>query len=63
MTDLMIEVINSQARRVPIGVEFTNINSNTTLNDYEDHGSDSDSDFEDDDKLYETSDNSTLGLR
>ena len=62
MTDLMIKVINSQARREPAGVEFTNIDSNTTLNDYEDRGSDSDSDFEDDDKSYETSDDSTLDL-
>ena len=29
MTDLMIKVINSQARREPIGVEFTNIDSNS----------------------------------
>ena len=41
-------------------MEFTNIDSNTTLNDYEDRGSDSDSNFEDDDKSYKTSDDSTL---
>ena len=60
MTDLMIKVINSQARREPVGVEFTNIGIDTTLNDYEDRGSDSESDFEDDDQSYETSDNSIL---
>ena len=43
MTDLMIKVINSQASREPAGVEFTNINSNTTLDDYEARGNDSDS--------------------
>ena len=60
MTDLMIEVINSQESREPAGVEFTNIDSNTTLDDYEARGDDSGSDFEDDDKSYETSDDSTL---
>lgn len=60
MTNLMIKVINSQASREPAGVEFTNIDSNTTLDDYEALGNDADSDFEDDDKSYETSDDSTL---
>ena len=46
----MVDIINSQEKRKPAGVEFTNIDSNITLNDYEDHGSDSDSDFEDDNK-------------
>ena len=43
-------------------MEFTNIDSNTTLNDYEACGNDSgsDSNFEDDDKSYEISDDSTL---
>ena len=41
-------------------MEFTNIDSNTTLDDYEARGNDSDSDFEDDNKLYETSNDSTL---
>ena len=58
--DLMIKDINCQATRDPAGVEFTNIDSHTTLDDYEARGSDSDSDFEDDDKSYETSDDSTL---
>ena len=62
MTDLMIKTINSQASRekAPTGVEFTDINCNTTLDDYEIRGDDSDSDFEDDDRSYETSDDSTL---
>ena len=60
MTDLMVKVINCQARREPAGVEFTNIDSNTTLDDYEARGNDSDSDFEEDNKSYETSNDSTL---
>ena len=60
MTDLMIDLINKQAREKQKGLEFTDINNNTTVNDYEEHGSDSDSDFEDDDKSYETSDDLTL---
>ena len=60
MTDLVIKTINSQADREPTGVEFADINCNTTLDDYEIRGDDSDSDFEDDDKSYETSDDSTL---
>ena len=35
MTDLVIKIINSQASREPAGVEFTDINCNTTLDDYE----------------------------
>ena len=60
MTGLMIKVINSQASREPAGVELSNIDSNTTLDDYDARGNDSDSDFEDNDKSYETSDDSTL---
>ena len=60
MTDLMIKVINSQASREPAGVEFSNIDKSTTLDDYEARGNDSDSDFEDDNKSYEISDDSTL---
>ena len=41
-------------------MEFANIDMKTTVNGYEEHGNDSDSDFEDDDKLYETSDDSTI---
>ena len=48
----MIKVINSQASREPADVEFSNIGRNTTLDDYEACGNDSDSDFEDDDKSY-----------
>ena len=32
----------------------------TIVNDYKERGNDSNSDFEDDDKLYETSDNSIV---
>ena len=60
MTDLMVHFINGQAKGEPAGVEFTNININTTLNECEERGSDSDSDFEDGDKSHETSDDSTL---
>ena len=60
MTDLMVDLINSQAKREPAGVEFTNINNNTTVNNYQERGSDSNSDFEDDVKLYETSNVITL---
>ena len=60
MTVLMMGFTNSQAKREPAGVEFTNINNNTTMNNYEERGSDSDSDFEDDDKSYKTSNDSTL---
>ena len=42
----------------PKGVELTNINNNTTGNDYEQLDSDSSSDFENDDKSYETSNDS-----
>ena len=62
MTNLMIDLINKQAREAQEGLEFTNINNNKTVNDYEEHGSDSDSDFEDDDKSYETSDDFTLDV-
>ena len=41
-------------------MEFSNINRNTTLDDYEGRGNDSDSDFENDNKSYETSDDPTL---
>ena len=41
-------------------MKLTNIDSNTTLNYYEARGNNSDSDFEDYDKSYETSDDSTL---
>ena len=59
MTDLIINVINQQAARekVPEGTEFGNIDEHTTVNDYED---DDDSEFVEDDKSYETSDDSTI---
>ena len=60
MTDLVIDLINMQAKKKQEGLKFIDINKNKTVNDYEEHGSDSDSDFEDDDKLYETNDNLTL---
>ena len=60
MTDLVINTINSQTSREPAGVEFSDINCNTTLDDYEIRDDDSDSDFEDDDRSDETSDDSTF---
>ena len=60
MTDLMIDLINKQAKEEIQGIEFSSINKNTTVNDYKKHDSDSDSDFKDNDKSYETSDDSTL---
>ena len=60
MTDLMIYFINKQAREEQEGLEFTDINNNTTVNDFEENGSDSDSNFEDNDKSYETSDDLIL---
>ena len=60
MDDNVIATINKQAREELQGIEFADINMKTTVNDYEDHGDDSDSDFEDDDKSYETSDDSTI---
>ena len=60
MTNLIIEFINMQAKEGKQGLEFSNINKNTTVNEYEEHGSDSDSYIEDDNKCYETSDDLTL---
>ena len=60
MTDLIIDLINKQTKEEEQEIEFSDINKNTTVNDYEERGSDSDSDFEDDDKSYETSDDSTI---
>ena len=41
---------------------FVNINMETTINDYEERGNDAEPDFEDDDKWYETSDDSTVNV-
>ena len=60
MGDNVIETINRQAVGELHGVEFVNINIETNANDYEERGDDSDSDFEDIDKSYETSDDSTI---
>ena len=60
MDDNVIETINKQAVGELYGVEFANINMETTANDYEEWGDDSDSDFEDDDKSYETSNDSII---
>ena len=60
MDDNVIETINKHASEELCGVEFTNINMETTANNYEERGGDSDSDFEDDDKSYETSDDSAI---
>ena len=53
MTDLILDLINIQVKEEQQGLELSNINQNTTVNDYEEHGSDSDSDFGDDNKSYE----------
>ena len=50
MTDLIIDFINKQAKKEKQGIEFSNINKNITVNYYKERGSDSDSDFKDDDK-------------
>ena len=60
MDDNVIEIINKQASGELHGVEFTDINMETTANDYEERGDDFDSDFEGDDKSDETSDDSTI---
>ena len=54
MTDLIIKVINCQASRekAPVSMEFSNIDKNTLLDDYEPQDDDSNSNFEDDNKLY-----------
>ena len=62
MTDLIIDIINKQAKEEQQEIEFSDINMRTTVNDYKECGNDSDSDsdsdfdFEDDDKSYKTSD-------
>ena len=60
MDDNVIETINKQASEELCSVEFAGINMETTVNDYKERGNDSDSDFEDDDKSYETSEDSTI---
>ena len=59
MDDHVIATINKQAKEIQ-GIKFANINMKSTVNDYKDRGDDSDSGFEDDDKSYETSDDSTV---
>ena len=56
----MIGTINTQVLEELCGVEFDNINMETTVNDYKERDDDSDSAFEDDDKSYKTSENSTI---
>ena len=57
----VIKIINKQAKGELYGVEFANIDIETTVNDDEERDNDSsDSDFKDDDKSYETSDDSTI---
>ena len=60
MSDNVIEAINKQAKEEDEGIQFADINQKTTVNDYHERGDDSESDFEDDDKSYETSDDSTV---
>ena len=56
----MIKTINKQASEELCDVEFAVINMKTTVDDYEERGDNSESDFEDDDKSYKTSDDSTI---
>ena len=60
MSDDVIETINKQASEEICGVEFADINLETTINEYKERGDDSESDFEYDDKSNETSDDSTI---
>ena len=60
MDDNLIETINKQASGELYGVEFVEINMETTANDYEERSDDSDSDIENDVKSYETSDDSNV---
>ena len=60
MDDNVIETITKQAAGELHGVEFANINMETTTNDYEERGDNSNSDSEDGNKSYETSDGSTI---
>ena len=59
-TDLVIDTINKQAKEESEGIELADINLKTTVNEYEECDDNSQSDFEDDDKSYETSNDSTL---
>ena len=57
---LVIDSINKQAKEVSKGIEFAESNLNTTVNEYKERDNNSESDFEDDNKSYETSDDSTV---
>ena len=60
----VIKIINKQARKQAsrefYGVEFADINMKTTVKDYKERDNEYDSDFEYDDKSYETSNDSTV---
>ena len=60
MTDLIINIINQQASREKVlnGTEYSNIGGHTTISTYDEDGDDSE--FDEDDKSYETSDDSTI---
>ena len=60
MNDNVIATINKQAKEEAEGIEFSDINLKTTVEDYQERGEDSDDDFEYDDKSYKTSDDSTV---
>ena len=60
MANNVIETINKQAKEEIEGIEFADINLKTTVDNYQERGYESDSDFEDDDKLYKTNDDSTV---
>ena len=60
MTDTIINIINLHANKekVPEGTEYRNMDGHTTVSDYNED--DDDSEFDEDDKLYETSDDSLI---
>ena len=60
MTELNIDTINKEAKEQKQRIKYGDINKNTIANDYKEGGSDYNSDFEDDDKSYKTSDDSTI---
>ena len=60
ITNHVIDTINKQTAEELQRIKSVNIDIRATINDYEERGNDSDSNFEYDDKLYETSDDSTV---
>ena len=62
MPENVVGTINKQAGEETNGIEFADINLKTTVNDYKERGYDSDSEYEDDNKSYETSDDPTVNV-